>query len=109
MVSRRAVNGAGVKQHAVARFHVPADNVVGVAVGFNVGNFPEFPRVGTRFVAVKISIELVDRAALCRVAEKGFRHQRLAPGMRTAHEFECRSEEHTSELPSLMRISYAVS
>src|SRR3546814_8379782 len=38
-----------------------------------------------------------------RVVEPEFRHHRAAPGLD-----ELRSEEHTSELQSLMRISYAV-
>src|SRR3546814_2881351 len=35
-------------------------------------------------------------------------HRRLAPGEQSPHPAHPRSEEHTSELQSLMRISYAV-
>src|SRR3546814_3689069 len=36
------------------------------------------------------------------------RARRVAPGPRSRRDFPRRSEEHTSELQSLMRISYAV-
>src|SRR3546814_10768365 len=39
---------------------------------------------------------------------KGANLPRLRPRLRCLRGFSCRSEEHTSELQSLMRISYAV-
>src|SRR3546814_5838891 len=46
------------------------------------------------------------RAAEARTAARGVRSGRASAG--TAHAARPRSEEHTSELQSLMRISYAV-
>src|SRR3546814_2299298 len=53
-----------------------------------------------------------DRPGGCVEGEAPTRHGRLAPASRAAASLAGsvigRSEEHTSELPSLMRISYAV-
>src|SRR3546814_4161176 len=45
-------------------------------------------------------LEVVDRVQMAR--------RRYRAAMRGRHSAPCRSEEHTSELQSLMRISYAV-
>src|SRR3546814_3859714 len=54
--------------------------------------------------AHQISVQLLDRALLLARAS----HLPLQPGRQPFHERIQRSEEHTSELQSLMRISYAV-
>src|SRR3546814_9112082 len=51
------------------------------------------------------------RSSQCRkgyLAEAGTNHRRSATAMVRLQRFSGRSEEHTSELQSLMRISYAV-
>src|SRR3546814_9123038 len=57
-----------------------------------------------------ISVALAATAVPHQVDERGARVRLLRPGARCAHgaRREGRSEEHTSELQSLMRISYAV-
>src|SRR3546814_6352210 len=51
---------------------------------------------------------LQERHVLGDVVQVVLLHRALGGGVGLAPDVECRSEEHTSELQSLMRISYAV-
>src|SRR3546814_8882588 len=78
--------------------------IVGKAVAFfrKAEHAPvEFPVA----VFVMINGDGVDSRSRHGQAGDGYRHFRLYPETR---EFPTRSEEHTSELQSLMRITYAV-
>src|SRR3546814_9160836 len=72
-------------RHAASRRDLPVENPAFIAGGQDVAEHDE------RFL----------------VRSGGYRMEAVV-GMRNADEFRLRSEEHTSELQSLMRISYAV-
>src|SRR3546814_4161381 len=65
------------------------------------------PGIGERFSTDR---RARDRAGRCELGGRGARagRSRRAGGRRRAAAADRRSEEHTSELQSLMRISYAV-
>src|SRR3546814_11312563 len=67
---------------------------------------PRSTRTDTLFPYTTLfrSVDEFERSGIGQLRTSVFRHPGLDPGSR----FSCRSEEHTSELQSLMRISYAV-
>src|SRR3546814_1313118 len=62
----------------------------------------------TLFRSVRLAVRRLQQANLAQVAEAGRRLGRAGPCPATPGPAVHRSEEHTSELQSLMRISYAV-
>src|SRR3546814_9900712 len=62
------------------------------------------------FLAMRITLQDFDaRQPPRRIVVERPEHHFVAPARRDRAKQSLRSEEHTSELPSLMRISYAVS
>src|SRR3546814_6141157 len=66
--------------------------------------FPYTPLFRSRYMRSLIA----SLSFFSRNSRNAFGKRRLAPGLPALHHIGLRSEEHTSELQSLMRISYAV-
>src|SRR3546814_10536092 len=73
------------------------------SIGAELG-FPGNPG----YVASKGGVAAMTRALALDYGQQGIRVNNLVPGYIRTAMTEGRSEEHTSELQSLMRISYAV-
>src|SRR3546814_4877007 len=86
--------------------HRALNALPGVSCVDPAGAFYAFPNItGTGIASKTLEVELLDKAGVATIAGTSFgRHGEGFLRLSYAN----RSEEHTSELQSLMRISYAV-
>src|SRR4051794_31470368 len=102
VITRRPMQDARVEDDAVARFHIPADDVESRAVRFDIGYRYElhgrrFGHSGCCVIIEVVAFDLPQRLPAGTVVEEARRHEVTPPEMRAANEFERAASRHRIE------------